>query len=1509
MSHNLNEVSAELMFTSSHDINPQKCSPPPAIVSFVDIGEISKENTSPVALKSTFENPANETKIFDHSVAPVLDIEKDSESHTREVVANAEDRHLWKSQEEKLNIDATRAVNEVKGRLFSKEELEFVGKVLFATYNEKNFDEVVPSEAEAGIKHFLDKTNEWTEFESGVFLSTFQETVVEFVEAKKLLEQGFGPLMVSLQVFGTDEQFSSKLFESMRASLGGGALSDLAQAFFRLFDIDGDNSVSMGEIMEVILFIRNQESRGTFLEFVEPMVPALFRFFSDTEKPNLVSVDNIIKIAQSFLGAFEGLIKALFCSLEEFLKGGPLDMIHTKVCKFLWDMVKDAESESSSDTSEIQLLIFIRYLMRNWSDLPEDSVESAINQLEQQFSIQNLEELIRKVQADLENLISKGYDNIMSDFKANEKEGKVLKSTCIDFTSERTREVLDEIRNLCLNSSEHHELKECIDQKLRGPLEEFDEYVNKSFKDWHTDLKIELKELLHEAMLDIMLYFLNVLKADTICKLTEVVLLFLDVNDDEHMDMKEFNGLAQSIHNFYQHGFLPGQGVMVEKILQAFLCLADKDGNEMISREEIRRILEKIREFSFVIISVSSAFFFAVLKHAVKSLFQLTFQAKMQILNGNESELTMDEIIAFLEKLVPCTENWTSLMLSAANDQIIPVLEDTVNEANNCGQTALHIAAKRCHVNTVKHLLTSKAYADIEDNMGRTPLDVLEQSVSPSLAHGVVKLAVFKDKKGKNPLDAASCADLLRQHGSNGWTELMVLAEQGKNIEVASLLRRMKAAEECLNDDVLSGDVHVKNKAGYTALHMAVKSGDSVICQDLIKARANPNIKSKDGITPIDLAISNKTYTSVAGFRNDSRLKVLQQLIESEKEQTAEAIIEVEDFSKAVKTNNRALINQILDKKMGNQKTELINKPNLSGISSFHEGLSHAKYDLCKLLLQGKASIGQAVAPDNESLVFKVLTSHRSRAEISTFLKDILKLEMGENTEKEIIAGELFRVVQEKQVKMVEILLDKQLRASWKGQSRDKLEIINWKSRDDGLTSLHSAAAAGSTDMCRALLHAGADPDILTGPNCKDVRSSLSILSTSNVEKSADRDSEQGFCNARGEIILPPNKIAGKVAQLECTALYLAAEKGHTIVCQTLLVAKSDPSICVCPLDRSLVFPSLVLISGNPPRKYDGVYWTTSKECSTLYENVTYTNLFDNSKRLQCCSKLDISKMKFRMETDRSFEDGMFNYSYADKIEWYILKEGATYQENLSEDEFYREGSNMEANSFHEKYLNVVSKFELFTPLYIAAANEFYETCRAIIMHRQHSSECGLSPLIYIPDEVVEISGAGEIGANGIYIKQQTYFENGGMQPSVGSSVIHNRKFHQHPLIMGKDYYYHNCARCEQKCVDGYGFACKECSYYLCMKCFNMEGSNESVYTHIYSKNYNLNYSNIIRGTHVSGWALVNDGTPIYKVEGKQDVTALIYGTWLPCGGRLPVPTVVVSELNKAQIVQIQSVN
>jgi len=123
-----------------------------------------------------------------------------------------------------------------------------------------------------------------------------------------------------------------------------------------------------------------------------------------------------------------------------------------------------------------------------------------------------------------------------------------------------------------------------------------------------------------------------------------------------------------------------------------------------------------------------------------------------------------------------------------------------VDEPNQAGLSALHVAIKLSDLKMAHFLLSRGADINFQDFQGNTPL---------------------------------------------------ILAIKKKNLELTTFV-------------VMRGaDVNLANNDGITPLHQAAFSGNEHVVDFLLKAKADPNVKNNEGATPYDFAVVKK-YSIIA---------------------------------------------------------------------------------------------------------------------------------------------------------------------------------------------------------------------------------------------------------------------------------------------------------------------------------------------------------------------------------------------------------------------------------------------------------------------------------------------------------------------------------------------------------------------------------------------------------------------------------------------------------------------
>jgi cytohesin len=208
-----------------------------------------------------------------------------------------------------------------------------------------------------------------------------------------------------------------------------------------------------------------------------------------------------------------------------------------------------------------------------------------------------------------------------------------------------------------------------------------------------------------------------------------------------------------------------------------------------------------------------------------------------------------------------------------------------VNEPDGSGQTALHVAAGLGNVNLLSILLDAGADLEAKTNSGMTPLAVavnggnlttvrtlLARKANPNVEYEVSFTGI---PKGTNwPIIGAAVRDLplleslltnganpnvkgVRPFGSddqNGYTPLFFAVaysdDFSKNLAKVQMLLKFKA------------DPNLASESGKTPLHLAL--GQPQILQCLLDAKAIVNAATKTGETPLHWAVGAGLKTSVA---------------------------------------------------------------------------------------------------------------------------------------------------------------------------------------------------------------------------------------------------------------------------------------------------------------------------------------------------------------------------------------------------------------------------------------------------------------------------------------------------------------------------------------------------------------------------------------------------------------------------------------------------------------------
>lgn len=184
------------------------------------------------------------------------------------------------------------------------------------------------------------------------------------------------------------------------------------------------------------------------------------------------------------------------------------------------------------------------------------------------------------------------------------------------------------------------------------------------------------------------------------------------------------------------------------------------------------------------------------------------------------------------------------------------------NISNRFGKTTFHYAASNGHLEILKSLVKKNPeMIDTEDHRHNTPLIEACANGHTEIVKFLLDSKANIDKgniKGTNPLFAAiargklEVMKLLINRDANllvslptGWTPLH-LAVRSQNIEVTQLLLEKKI--------IVEQGLEIKTSSGDTPLSVAAARGDVSIVKMLLDVGANPNILTKEAMSPLNSA-------------------------------------------------------------------------------------------------------------------------------------------------------------------------------------------------------------------------------------------------------------------------------------------------------------------------------------------------------------------------------------------------------------------------------------------------------------------------------------------------------------------------------------------------------------------------------------------------------------------------------------------------------------------------------
>lgn len=181
------------------------------------------------------------------------------------------------------------------------------------------------------------------------------------------------------------------------------------------------------------------------------------------------------------------------------------------------------------------------------------------------------------------------------------------------------------------------------------------------------------------------------------------------------------------------------------------------------------------------------------------------------------------------------------LAIHAGNLKQVKELVTKIDVNRHPENSFLGIAIQQGNPKIVQALIAAGADVNAKDIYGLTPLSYA--AMNCNLEKVQILIAAKAD---------VNC------HDSKGQTPLFLAAtapeSKDQKAVIESLLEARANPNQQLNMEHPIIHINDKQANGNTPLHSAASNGSLEITQSLIRAGANPNIKNKNGLTPLDVA-------------------------------------------------------------------------------------------------------------------------------------------------------------------------------------------------------------------------------------------------------------------------------------------------------------------------------------------------------------------------------------------------------------------------------------------------------------------------------------------------------------------------------------------------------------------------------------------------------------------------------------------------------------------------------
>lgn len=482
-------------------------------------------------------------------------------------------------------------------------------------------------------------------------------------------------------------------------------------------------------------------------------------------------------------------------------------------------------------------------------------------------------------------------------------------------------------------------------------------------------------------------------------------------------------------------------------------------------------------------------------------------------------------------------ETWLKIAIKCGNHEIIePLLQSNVDFLeNNVGLNSLEVAAKKGKTEIVKLLLENKQFKNLSKKQKATLLDL-------AAYEGHLETCKMLIQAGISPLDSfamllatkAGKIDVVKLFLDNKQTINSTLQDGLTPLMITAIYGQLETFEMLLKE---GADPLAVDKNGWNVMHYAANNGETEIVKRLLKIEILKHSFTYDDSTPLMLAAAQ------------GHTEICELLLKAGANIFATDICEQNAMHLAVANGcTEVVILLSIDKKLINSATDMNHTPLMLAAM-------YGYLNIFKILLRAGADPNARDIAGISVMHFAVMRGVPEMVRMLLVFKELIH-----STTKIGRTPFMFAVKKNENIKICEILL----KAGANPFARD----------DNDKTAMHLAAAKGPTEMVsylssyKELINAkdadGKTPLMLAVDegHFETAKVLLKIGASPFEKESGDNVMHTAIRKGNVElvkILLTYEKLIHIKGYSNKTPLMIAAEFGHTTICEILSKAGADP--------------------------------------------------------------------------------------------------------------------------------------------------------------------------------------------------------------------------------------------------------------------------------------------------------------------------------------------------------------